>query len=222
MKASELIGSQVLALGSAEMCGTVCGVCVSDDLKRVRALEVFMNDEDDCERKYLETSRIVATADGVVTVRQTGDLVMSYPAYAHSPVNLPAYSERGEAYGRITDMETNEKFAVTAIVAGERTFAPSNVLSRSDELVVFRLPGSKTKVTRRAKRVPKAPPRVATDNVKITELRRYAFLCGRSLSADVRDPGGAPVAEKGAVVTDELIDLARRRGAIVRLAMAAM
>ena len=73
-----------------------------------------------------------------------------------------------------------------------------------------------------ARRVTKAPPRVATDNVKITELRRYAFLCGRSLSADVRDPGGAPVAEKGAVVTDELIDLARSRGAIVRLAMAAM
>ena len=45
---------------------------------------------------------------------------------------------------------------------------------------------------------------------------------GRKLTEDVRDTEGLPVAAKGETVTDELINLAREKGAIVRLTMAAM
>lgn len=220
MKASELIGSQVLALGTATMCGTVCGIVPSPDLKKIKALEVFMSDDDDCEKKYLEVGKIVAAQNDVVTVKYADTLVMCYPAETRCPINTPAYNERGENYGFVTDMEFDEKFNVTGVTAGDRAFTVADILTHSDALLVFRLPGSKTKLTKPKKKIP-APPAVQPDaapaTVRITELRRYSFLLGRRLSTTVSDLDGEPVATIGEFVTDEVIERARKRGAIVRL-----
>ena len=225
MKARELIGSQVLALASASMCGTVCGVIPSADCKKIKALEVFMNDEDDCEKKILETSKITACESGTVTVRYADALVMCYPAQAVSPINLPAYSEKGENFGHITDIILDDKFNILSVVAGKREFALGEILSRSDDLIVFRLPGSKTRLPKAKKKkvpVPAPAPEKRDTTVRITGARRYSFLMGRKMTEDVRDTEGLPVAAKGEAVTDELINLAREKGAIVRLTMAAM
>lgn len=219
MKASELIGSQVLSLSTATMCGTVCDIVPSPDLKRVKALGVFMNDDDDCEKKYLDVAKVAAVADDVVTVKYEEALVMCYPAEAASPVNTPAYSERGESYGNVTDLDIDEKFNIVALYAQDRAFAPADVLTRSGDLVVFRLPGSKTRIAKPKKKVP-APAvekREPSSSVRITELRRYSFLLGKKLNSNVTDSVGETVATIGQAVTDEVIDRAKRRGAIARL-----
>lgn len=218
MKASELIGSQVLALGTAAMFGTVCDIVPSPDLKKIKALEVLMSDDDDCEKKYLEVGKIVAVSE-VVTVKYADALVMCYPTEARSPINSLAYSEKGENYGRVKDLVFDEKYNITGIVAGERTFTPPDVMTRGDSLVVFRAPGSKTKLVKPKKKIPVVQTKtdVSPSVVKITELRRYSFLLGRKLSANVTDMNGETVAAIGDRVTDELIERARSRGAIVRL-----
>ena len=220
MKASELIGSQVLALGTATMCGTVCGIVPSPDLKKIKALEVFMSDDDDCEKKYLEIGKIAAVGGDVVTIKYADTLVMCYPAEVCSPINTPAYSEKGENYGYVTDIGFDEKFNVTGFYVGVREFTAADILTRSDALIVFRLPGSKTKLVKPKKKIPAPPapqPEAQASTVRITELRRYSFLLGRRLSATVTDLDGEPVATIGELVTDELIERARKRGAIVRL-----
>ncbi len=225
MKASELIGSQVLELYGAAMCGTVCDIVPADNLKKIKALEILTESEDDCEKKFLDTSKIIAVDKGVVTVKSKDLFVMQYPEVP-SPINLPAYSEKGEAYGRITDVTADEKFNILSLHAHERTFTPKDILNKSDALMVFRLPGSKTKIAKTVKQVPKIKPKSEekvelAPVVRITDFGRYAHLLGKTLSEDIADLNGAPVAVRGDRITDELIRRAKSRGVIVKLTMAA-
>ncbi len=217
MKISDLIGSQVLSLAGARICGVVCGARFSEKLTRLKAVEVFMSDDGDCERKYLDVRRIRSVAGGTVAVTSEDVLAPDCPELSPSPVNLPAYDESGEPLGRVTDVITDDKFAVTGLVA-DKTYAVGDILSRSGELVVFRLPGSRTRLARKPK-VPAPRAAAAPREVRVTAAPspRYGFLLGRRLVRDVSDTSGVLVASEGDTVTRETIAEARSRGAIVRL-----
>ncbi len=222
MKISEIIGSRVLALGDARICGTISGALLNEKRDRIKAFEVFTEDDDDCEKKYLDIRRVRAISDGTVTVTDTDALVFAAPDLSPCPVNLPAYDEKGVSLGHITDLETDERFAVTSFVTDRGVYAKSEVLSNSDELYVFRLPGSNTRVTKKKKRVPK--PESAGGNVvkaQVFEISRYSYLLGKTIVGDVL-LAGETIARKGETVTDDMIENAKRRGAIVRLAMNAV
>lgn len=222
MKISEIIGSRVLALGDARICGTVCGALMNAKRDRIKAFEVFTEDDDDCEKKYLDVRRVRAVSDGTLTIADADALVFAATDLLPCPVNLPAYDEKGVSLGNITDMETDDKFAVLSFVTENGAFAKSEVLSSSDELYVFRLPGSNTRVAKKKKRVP-APVGKEDGVVKaqVIEISRYAYLRGKTLTGDV-ELSGETIARKGDTVTDDMIETAKRRGAIVRLAMNAV
>ena len=92
MKISEIIGSRVLALGDARICGTVCGALMNAKRDRIKAFEVFTEDDDDCEKKYLDVRRVRAVSDGTLTIADADALVFAAPDLLPCPVNLPAYS----------------------------------------------------------------------------------------------------------------------------------
>lgn len=223
MKISELIGSQVLSLSGAKICGVVCGVRLSDNLTRVKTAEVFMSDDDDCERKFIDIRKIRSVGADTVIIMNDGALAPDCPEYTRSPINLPAYSESGEPLGRITDLiVSDDKFTITSICTAEGTFSINDVLSRSDELIVFRLPGSRTRVTSSKTRVPAPRASLApSDRVTVQSVPetpyRYSFLVGRRPASDVSDTSGRRIAYAGDIITRAVIDDARRRGAIVRL-----
>lgn len=224
MKASEIIGSQVLTLSEAVICGVVCDVIPSADLKKIVALDILIFDENDAEHKYLDGRKIVGIGEGVITVKKYDDLTLCYPIPSRSPINLRAYDEKGGYFGKITDLALDEKRFVTSIYAGEKEFLPSDTLSRSEDVLVFRLPGSKTKITKTKKKPPVSAKRVTSETpgqVKITLTDRYAFLVGKRVSEDVTDNGGTPLAVRGDLITDELIRVAKEKQAIVRLTMSA-
>ena len=222
MKISEIIGSRVLALGDARLCGTVCGALMNEKRDRIKALEVFTDDDDDCEKKYLDVKRIRSVSDGTITITDTDMLVFAAPDISACPVNLSAYDEKGGSLGRITDIVTDEKFAVLTFVTDNGEYPRTDVLSASDELYVFRLPGSKTKIAKRKKRVPR-PTNAENRTVKaqVFEISRYAYLRGKTLTGDI-EISGETIAHKGDTVTDDIIENAKRRGGIVRLAMNAV
>ena len=221
MKISEIIGSRVLALGDARLCGTVCGALMNKKRDRIKTFEVFTDDDDDCEKKYIDVGRIRAVSDGTLTVADAAALVFAAPDLTACPVNLPAYDEKGVSLGRITDVETDEKFAVLSFVTDNGAYAKSEILSASEELYVFRIPGSKTRITKRKKRVPEP---VAAENkvrAQVFEISRYAYLRGKTVADDI-EISGKIIARKGDTVTDDIIENAKRRGGIVRLAMNAV
>ena len=226
MKASELIGSRVLALDTAKICGIICDIIPSPDYKKIPAVEVLMEDENDCEKKYLELKKCMGFREGTITVKRASDLVMCYSAPASSPINLPAYGENGENYDRVSDVVTDDKRNVIALNVSEKSFPPADILSYSEELIVFRLPGSKTRISKQKKKIPSVCEKVkfsenqVSSVVRITEIGRYAFLKGKRLGEDVTDLSGLPFAIRGETITDETIRLAKEKGAIVKLTMA--
>ena len=222
MRISELIGSQVISLSGAKVCGVVCGVRLSENLARVKAAEIFMSDEDDCERKFVEMRRIRSVGADTVMIMNENSLAAALPDLPRSPINLPAYSESGEPLGRITDMIVDDKFAIVSLCTAEGVFPAGSILSRSDELVVFRTPGSRTRVSSGKARIP-VPARKESGGVKILSAAppspgRYGFLLGKRPTSDVADTSGNRIAYAGDIVTCAVIENAKRRGAIVRLA----
>ena len=223
MRISDFIGSRVLSLSGARICGVIAGVRVSSDLKRIKAAEVFTADDDDCERKYIDVTRIRSCGTDTAIIMNESALSPDCASPCRPPVNLPAFGEDGEPYGRITDMVTEDGWKVRALCTAERTFPLSDVLCRSDELVVFRSPGSHTRISSGKKRVPSPVTEksaLESDRVRVMSAplpARYASLVGRRASRDVSDTSGERIAEAGEIVTRDTVALARERGAIVRL-----
>lgn len=218
MRISELIGSRVLSLAGAKICGVVCGVRLSSDLKRVKAAEVFPESDDGCDRRFLDIRRVRSVGADTVTIVSESALTDSAPAFSPSPVNLPAFSETGEPLGRITDIVT-DGWTVTALCTPEETFSLRDVLSRSGELIVFRAPGSHTHLPR-ARKTPQPKSTVTEIPAAAPEPvypGRYAYLLGKRPAEKVTDTSGARIAEAGDVVTAGVIAEARDRGAIARL-----
>ncbi len=220
MRISDFIGSRVLSLSGAKICGVIAGVRVSADLKRIKAAEVFTADDDDCERKFIDVGKIRACGTDTAIIMNESALSPECASPCRPPVNLPAFGEDGEPLGRITDMIAEDGWKIKALCTAERTFALGDVLCRSDELVVFRSPGSRTRISGGRKRVP--PPAAMRDDGRVRVMNaplpaRYASLIGRRAHTDVSDTSGNRIAEAGEIVTSGIIELARERGAIVRL-----
>ena len=76
MKISDLIGSQVLSLAGARICGVVCGARFSEKLTRLKAVEVFMSDDGDCERKYLDVRRMDAHGGWIASAEDMARFMM--------------------------------------------------------------------------------------------------------------------------------------------------
>ena len=182
----------------------------------------MMNDDCDSEKKYLDASKIVSIAEGVITVKYEHALIMCYPTNYTSPVNLPTYSEKGEEYSPVTDIEFDEKFNVISLILGDKQFPVSAILSHSKSLIVFRLPNSTTRLIKSKKKVPlpKTPaPTPSTDTVKITEFQRYSFLIGKPLHEDLFDENNNLICAKDTVIDSSLLDTVKARNLLVQLAM---
>lgn len=226
MKASELIGSSVLVLAAADICGTVSNLVFADKLKKVSFLEVFIDDDDDCEVKYIPVKSVFAVGENVVTVKYTADMTAAVPLGLPCPINLPVYDEGGKILGNMTDIEL-DGWVVTALRVGGKDYPPSEILSRSDVLVIMKKEGSNLKLVQKAKRVPKAKAiPIIERRVSITAapsgpvpIGIYSFLYGRKASKNISTFDGRLIIPSGALVTPDLVRIAKTSGVIAQLAL---
>ena len=225
MRASELIGSNVLALSTAEICGTVSNLIFSDKLKRLLFLEIFIDDEDDCEVKYLPVRSVHAYATNILTVKYPKELIAARPCGQACPVNLPAYDEGGKSLGCVSDM-IFDGWAVAALCVRGKEYKPSDILSRSDALIVMKKEGSKIKLTSRRASVPKPKTANPTERkVTITALPplprhlNYSFLYGRTAARNISALDGRLIIPAGLLITPEIVGIAKKNGVIAQLAM---
>ena len=124
MKASEIIGSQVLTLSEACICGVVCDVIPSADLKKIVALDILIFDENDAEHKYLDGRKIVGIGEGVITVKKYDDLTLCYPIPSRSPINLRAYDEKGGYLERLPTLRWTKSGSLRAFTQAKKSFYP--------------------------------------------------------------------------------------------------
>lgn len=226
MKASELIGSNVLVLADAAICGTVANLLFADKLKKVTFLEVFIDDEDDCEIKYIAAKDVFATEENMISVKYPGALSAARPLAMRCPINLPAYDETGKALGYVTDIEL-DGWLVTSLVTAQKAYAPTEVLSRSEALIIMKKEGSTTKLGAPKRKMPKIKPaKLEERKVVVTALafpapkpNDYSFLYGRRAAQNISTFDGRLIIPSGTLVTPDLVSIAKRSGVIAQLAM---
>lgn len=224
MKASEIIGSNVLILETAKIIGCVGDLVFTDKYKKVSHLQVFIEDESDCEIKYISTQNIYSISDDTICVKYNSSLIVSLPNGVRSPLSRPAFDELGTSLGIVSDVFL-DRFIVTALVCGERELPCKDILTYSDQLIVLRATGSKLKLTKKVAHVPtivaKEQPPKPSQKVSIlkvpSSLSTYEFLYGRTTTADICDRDGGVVLPCGLFVNKDVVAIARNCGIIARL-----
>lgn len=157
-KLSEIVGKNVVSLYEAKNTGTLVNVLFDKNLTKIKYFEVFSDEDEDISRKFFSPDVVGAMENDAVVIKNCGKMMSRFsipPVYVPGPVNAAVYNPSGVALGRVTDV-TLDGFSVTEINVGDLSFPPSDVLSKSDEILIINDTGEKIRLTPPAKKVPSA------------------------------------------------------------------
>lgn len=157
-KLSEIVGKNVVSLYEAKNTGTLVNVLFDKNLTKIKYFEVFSDEDEDISRKFFSPDVVGAMENDAVVIKNCGKMMSRFsipPVFVPGPVNAAVYNPSGVALGRVTDV-TLDGFSVTEINVGELSFAPSDVLSKSDEILIINDTGEKIRLTPPVKKVPSA------------------------------------------------------------------
>ena len=134
---SDIVSKQVISLKGAHTLGTAIDVLFSRDLKKADSL--LLSDPEENDDKYLKLalSKVFKLGGEAIVVRAPNAPLFHFEGAANNPAGLVAYGASGRVYGRITDVEWDDGFDVTAFYAGEERLLPDSLLSFSRELIAF-------------------------------------------------------------------------------------
>ena len=167
-KLSEIIGKNVVSLFEAENTGTLVNVLFDKNLCKIRYFEVFSDEEEDVKRKFFDPSAVSSLYNDAVVIKNGGRLLSRFsipPSFVPGPVNAAVYNPFGVALGRVTDV-TLDGFSVVEINVGEKSFAPSKVLSKSEEILIINDTDEKIRLVPPVKKIP-SPHESAARTVKV-------------------------------------------------------
>ena len=167
-KLSEIIGKNVVSLFEAENTGTLVNVLFDKNLNKIRYFEVFSDEEEDVKRKFFDPPAVSSLCNDAVVIKNGGRLLSRFsipPSFIPGPVNAAVYNPFGVALGRVTDV-TLDGFNVVEINVGDKSFAPSAVLSKSEEILIINDTDEKIRLVPPVKKIP-SPHEAAARTVKI-------------------------------------------------------
>lgn len=224
---TNLVGKSVISIADGKIVGTMLGAKFNRSLKNLRYFELFC--DDDGKKSLFSPKSVASIIDAVVL--QNGNKLISPDTVtdcAPCPINLPVYTALGKFIGRVSDIIL-DKTAVVSICAGELTFSPSQIKSKSDNLIVIDHEVRETKINTVADAVVEqsefslSEPIMlkssfsanASDNVNSA----YSFLLGRKVAVDiVLNGGGLVLARSGDIIDERMIARASENGKMLLLA----
>ncbi len=235
-KISDLLGKPLLSLADAKVVGYVSNVRFDQKLTRARIAEITCDDDDFPERSYVRFSDLRCDGDAAV-IKSLSVFVTDNGATVACPINLPCYNQSGKDLGHIRDVVL-EKSTVVQIVCDKANFVPKELLSLSERLCICNDTGAPIKLAR--PKVPKPTPKASAvpvdlhasvqtptppQSVTVTRtpgdpVKDYSFLLGKPVRTPVLASGRVLIAA-GTVVSEKTIELARRAGKLVQLALRA-
>lgn len=224
---TNLVGKSVIAVADGKIVGTMLGAKFNRSLKNLRYFELFC--DDDGKNSLFSPKSVVSVIDAVVL--QNGNKLIppdTVTDCVDCPINLPVYTDFGKFVGRVSDIIL-DKTTVVSIYAGDLTFSPSQIKSKSDNLIVIAheiqiSPASKTVEVQ--SELPKSEPITLKSNFSAsaseTANTAYSFLLGRKVTADiVLNGGGLILARAGDTIDESMIARASENGKMLLLASSA-
>lgn len=163
MKLSEIIGKQVFDIYNANIIGTIHDACFDEKYKKVLGFYFFDQDENEF---YLKNSNIYSYSD-YITVKNSSKVSSDFSLVDPlSPIGKNVVGVSGKDYGILSDVEFDEKYNITNFVTNIKSFAPTEILQISSNMVIgdekVKLNSFKPKIQKSA---------VNLDNLTVTMMR---------------------------------------------------
>lgn len=238
-KISDLLGKPLISLADAMNVGYISNVFFDKKLTRAKAAEITSDEDERPEYTYLRFSSLRCDGDAAVIKALSpsalaGGQAESFPC----PINCKGFNQSGKDLGYIRDVIL-ERTRVTGIVCDKATFTPRELLSVSSNMCIFNDTGAPIKIAKPRPSKPKTPPAPkrtvlpenavfippAPQSVTVTRtpgepVKDYSFLLGKPVRTPVTS-GGKIIIPAGAIVSEKIIELARKEGKLVQLAIRA-
>ena len=131
---TEIIGAQVLSAHNSMALGTVINMQLNDKNTKVNYLIISGNDD---ETTYLlPSNKIFAIKDAIIIRNQTA-LSVTADVGIQNIINANAYSISGKSYGKINEIELDDKFNVINIKTQNENLSPNKIIGFNNGILIF-------------------------------------------------------------------------------------
>lgn len=243
IQVSDLPGKSLISLADAATLGYIANVWFDSKLQRARVVEVICDDDDRPERSFADFAKLTCDGDAVVIpsaecLKDEKSSLASTPC----PINRPCYNQSGKSLGTLRGILL-ENCNTVKIICENGNFTPKELLALGADLCIFNDTGKPIKIARPKKptaqtgaqapakppeetpqtsgvQTPPSPHAVTVSPNPGEPVKNYSFLLGKPVHTAVTH-NGMTLIPSGTVVDESVIELARKYGKLVQLALRA-
>lgn len=163
---TKIIGMPVISIFNCENVGTVLNMQISKDKSKIKFLVISGNDD---ETTYLLPTQYVYALDSAVLIRNKQILSVTSELGIQNLINLNAYGLSGKSFGKIKDIELDDKWKIISIQADEQLNS-KNLLDYNNVIALFNDTDKKLSKGRFAPRIiePQEVPQTTQEQVVTT------------------------------------------------------
>ncbi len=215
MKASNIVGMEVINLYEGQVDGYVKNLLFTKDYKKVNALIIY---SDKLDKQFLLRVKNIYKINDVLFIKNSTAYSENNSFEDNSPINLPAYQSDGVDLGVITDAELDEKFNVSNFITSTKV-VKNNIAKITNQLVIFNCENFEIKTYRFAPKVKEIKQQNTTITSNATPNTNNNFLVGRKVTKDIFSFNNELLVKAGTTVTERIVRIARLNGKLRELAL---
>ena len=217
LKASTILGMQVISLFEGQVEGYVKNLIFSKDYKKLKTL-IICNDKFEDKQFTLKTNDIFKIND-VIFIKNQTFIVSSTNEQDNSPINLNAFQADGKSLGSLNDVILDDKFNVIKFITNLNEVSNS-IAKINNNLIIFNTDEILLKLYLFK---PKQKLRVinnsSTKTVILNNTLNYNFLLGRKVTKDILSFNNEMLIKNGTTVTERTVQIAKQNGKLRELAL---
>lgn len=167
IKVSELISKRLVCLSTAEIVGTISNIIFDSKLNNGKLLEIYNDDENDAQLKYVELKKIKSSDYDAVTVADDNYLTSAWNTETSgivNPINCECFNQDGKSLGYVRDIVLDGA-KVVSILVDKIEFEPKLLMSYSKELIILNDSGKPIKLPKTRASVP-----LSTDTLQVVKI----------------------------------------------------
>ncbi len=246
-KLSEVLSKPILSLFNGRVEGTIKTAIFDKKLQKIKYLLGF-NENEQNDEYIIPVSSIFTIGENALVVKNSSCLepLSNFEPQItfNNPINLYAFTTKGNGLGNVTDVFFDEKFVVEKIaLSNNQIIDITNLASFSESALIVQDKDKKVNVSKfceqRRPRLIKSDEPVTilrTDNIQTIETmpqQKIAalpskvtssvnFLVGRTITQNLYSQSKELIAKKGTPISLKTIENAKRNGKIKELSIFSM
>lgn len=152
VKVSELLSKRLICLSTAEILGTVSNIVFDSKMNKGLLLKIYNEDSDEASVCYADFKKVRGLEEDACTVKDKSGVSFEWNCSfsgVYNPMNCECYNQDGKALGRVREIDL-QNTKVVSITVDKTRFTPAQLLSFSEQLLIFNDTGRPLKITKPA------------------------------------------------------------------------